>query len=87
MKKSWILNAIVAVIAAIFAILQEKWLGTPLLFLNLFCLGASCALALSVCVEIARKVFSEIGWNWSRIIIGAGYGIIAALILSAILCG
>lgn len=87
MKKSWILNAIVAVIAAIFAILQEKWLGTPLRFLNLFGLGASCALALSVCVELARGVFSEMGWNWSRIIIGAGYGIIVSLIVSAMICG
>lgn len=87
MKSSWILNAIFAVVAAIFAILQEKWLGMPQSFLNLFGLGASCALALSVCVELARGVFSEIGWSWERIIIGSGYGIIVALITSAIICG
>lgn len=86
MKQKWYFNAILAVIAAVMAIMQEVWIGTPLYFWNAFAAGAAYGVSLSVCVELARGVFCEIDYQneWKQMLknacIGGVFGIIAALI-------
>ena len=91
-SKSWILNAIVAMLAAFFGIMQEVWLGTPLYFLSAFAAGAVYGLCLSVCVELARGVFCEVDYNeeWKgmlkNVCIGGVFGIIVALVMALSVC-
>ena len=40
MKQKWYFNAILAVIAAVMAIMQEVWLETPLSFIGSFVFGS-----------------------------------------------
>ena len=80
MRNHWIFNAIFAVAAAVFAILQEKWLGNPIVFLNAFGLAASCGVGFSVCVEIVKSLIKYHEWSWRNVGIGAAAGIVAAVI-------
>lgn len=82
-KYFWIVNAILAVIAAIMAIMQEVWLGTPLYFWNAFAVGSCIAICLSACgewVKILPKFIPYWDWHWKDVIIGSVFGIIAALV-------
>ena len=91
-SKSWILNAIVAVIAAVLGIMQEVWLGTPLYFLNAFAVGATYGISLSICVELARGVFCEVDFpnEWKHMLknacIGGVIGVLAALATALGVC-
>lgn len=91
-SKSWILNAIVAVIAAVLGIMQEVWLGTPLYFLNAFAVGATYGISLSLCVELARGVFCEVDYKeeWKgmlkNVCYGGIFGIIIALATALSVC-
>ena len=83
-SKSWFVNAIVAVLAAFFGIMQEVWLGTPLCFLNAFAVGATYGISLSICVELARGVFCEVDFpnEWKHMLVNVGLGSIFAIIVA-----
>lgn len=78
--KKWIINAIVAAIAAVFAILQEKWIGTPLSPIGAVSFGTLIGLGMSLVVEMAKKVFVECAWSWRAVGIGGLFGLAWAII-------
>lgn len=89
MKQYWIINAVLAVIAAIIAIMQEVWLGTPLYFWNAFAVGSSWGIALSACGEWAKimpKWIDYNEWSWKNFAIGSVFGVITALTTAIIVC-
>ena len=81
------LNVILAVVAAVLIIMQEFWLGTPLLFLNCVARGGSTGIGFSWIAEALKLIFFTDGtyrFNTKRFLIGCGCGIVAALI--TVLC-
>lgn len=83
MKQKWYFNAILSVIAAVMAIMQEVWLGTPLNFIGAFVFGSVIGFCLSACAEwvkILPKFIDYWKWQWPPVIIGSVFGIIAALV-------
>ena len=89
MKQLWIINAVLAVIAAVIAIMQEVWLGTPLFFWNAFAVGSSWGIALSACGEWAKimpKWIAYDEWQWNHVFIGSAFGIWAALVTALAVC-
>lgn len=80
---SWIFNAIIAVLAAFFGIMQEVWLGTEGSFLAFFGLGSAVAICLSLCAEMSKKLFYY-PWSNQNWIKGAACGIVLAFILALI---
>ena len=90
MKQYWIINAIIAVLFAVFAVMQEVWLDTPLFFWNSFGLSASFAIAGAACAEWAKilpKFINYWEWHWSDFIIGSVIGVFAALATALAVCG
>ena len=80
MMKKWIFNAILAAIAAVFAILQEKWLGTSLTLIESVGFGTLLGLGMSIVAEMSKKVFVEWPWSWKAVGTGAIFGLSAAII-------
>jgi hypothetical protein len=84
MKKFFVspwFNALLAVLAAVLIILQEVWIGTALVFLPLFTLGACAGLGFSWIAEVIKYIVNnENGYKWKRMIPGAILGVIAALV-------
>ena len=90
MKQYWIINAIIAVLFAVFAVMQEVWLSTPLHFWNSFGLSASFGIAGAACAEWAKilpKFINYWEWHWSDVIIGSVIGVFAALATALAVCG
>lgn len=90
MKNSWIINAILAVIAAVMAIMQEIWISTPLTVLEAFVFGSVIGACLSACGEWAKilpKWINYDEYSWMNVGIGTGFGILAALITALAVCG
>jgi len=84
--KKWIINAIVAAIAALIAILQEKWVGTQMGGIGAIGYGTVIGCALSLCTEIGKSVWSEWGWSWRDIVSGTAFGFIVSLITAFAVC-
>ena len=79
----WLLaSIIVAVLAAFFSIMQEVWIGNALPFVNAVAMGSCAGICLAFCVEIIKKVFSELQWSWYNVIYGSACGIVAAFIIA-----
>ena len=90
MKNSWIINAIFAVIAAVMAVMQEIWIDTPMNVLGGFGFGSVIGACFSACGEWAKilpKWINYDEYSWMNVGIGAGFGIIAALITALAVCG
>ena len=90
MKQYWIINAIIAVLFAVFAVMQEVWLDTHLYFWNTFGLSASFGIAGAACAEWAKilpKFINYWEWHWSDVIIGGVIGVFAALATALAVCG
>ena len=90
MKQYWIINAIIAVLFAVFAVMQEIWLDTPLYFWNAFGLSASCSICGAVCsewVKILPKFIDYWKFQWSDVIIGGVIGVFSALATALAVCG
>ena len=90
MKQYWIINAIIAVLFAVFAVMQEVWLDTHLYFWNSFGLSASFGIAGAACAEWAKilpKFINYWEWHWSDVIIGGVIGVFAALATALAVCG
>lgn len=90
MKQYWIINAIIAVLFAVFAVMQEVWLDTHLYFWNSFGLSASFGIAGAACAEWAKilpKFINYWEWHWSDFIIGGVIGVFAALATALAVCG
>ena len=73
MKMYWIINVVLAVIAAVLGVFQEVWLGTPLYFWN-------------VLIKILPKFINYWHWQWKDVIIGCVFGIVAAIITTLAVC-
>lgn len=74
-------NAFLAVLTAVLIIMQEVWIGTVLVFLPLFALGACTGICFSWGAEIIKFVVDKRnGYELKRMIPGAILGIIAALV-------
>ena len=89
MKKFWIINAVLAVIAAVLGVMQEVRLGTPIYFWNAFGLSASYAVAFACASEIVKilpKFINYWHWQWKDVIIGCVFGIAAAIITTLAVC-
>ena len=89
MKQYWIINAIIAILMAVFAVMQEVWLDTPLYFWNAFGLSASCGIVGAFCAEwvkILPKFINYWEWHWSDVIIGGVIGVLAALATTLGVC-
>ena len=86
MKQKFIINAVVAVIAAFFATMQEYWIGTPITFIVAFIYGSITGAVMSWATEIAKNVFSEWGWSWKDVIIGAIAGVVMSLCAATSIC-
>lgn len=89
MKQYWIINAVIAVIAAVVAVLQEIWLDTPMYFLNAFGLSASVGICFAAAAEWAKilpKFINYWKWSWTDVAIGCVFGILAALVTSLAVC-
>lgn len=82
--KGW-LNVLLAVLAAIFGVMQEVWLGTEPNFLIFFATSASYAVCFTFCAEILKMVFKEGNeWNWSDLVFGGLCGILTAIAATAV---
>lgn len=82
--KGW-LNVLLAVLAAIFGVMQEVWLGTEPNFLSFFAMSASYAVCFTFCAEILKMVFKEGNeWNWSDLVFGGLCGILTAIAATAV---
>ena len=82
--KGW-LNVLLAVLAAIFGVMQEVWLGTEPNFLTFFATSASYAVCFTFCAEILKMVFKEGNeWNWSDLVFGGLCGILTAIAATAV---
>ena len=82
--KGW-LNVLLAVLAAIFGVMQEVWLGTEPNFLTFFATSASYAVCFTFCAEILKMVFKEGNeWNWSDLVFGGPCGILTAIAATAV---
>ena len=89
MKLYWIINVVLAVIAAVLGVFQEVWLGTPLYFWNVLGLSVSYAVAFACASEIIKilpKFINYWHWQWKDVIIGCVFGIIAALVTTLAVC-
>ena len=88
MKKFFVspwFNALLAVLAAVLIILQEVWIGTALVFLPLFALGACASIGFAWGAEVIKFLAdNRNGYEWKRMIPGAILGILAALITALI---
>ena len=83
MKQKWYFNAILAVIAAVMAIMQEVWLETPLSFIGSFVFGSVIGFCFSAggeWLKILPKFINYDEWHWKAVIIGSVFVIVAALI-------
>ena len=82
--KGW-LNVLLAVLAAIFGVMQEVWLGTEPYFLPFFATAASYAVCFTFCAEIFKMVFKKGNeWNWNDLIFGGLCGILTAIAATAV---
>jgi hypothetical protein len=45
-------------------------------------MGSGAGICLAFCVEIVKKVFSELQWSWHNVIYGSACGIVAAFIIA-----
>lgn len=82
--KGW-LNVLLAVLAAIFGVMQEVWLGTEPLFLPFFATSASYAVCFTFCAEIFKMVFVRGNkWSWNDLIFGGLCGILTAIAATAV---
>jgi len=82
--KGW-LNVLLAVLAAIFGVMQEVWLGTEPNFLSFFAMSASYAVCFTFGAEILRMVFVKgHQWSWKDIIFGGLCGILTAIAATAV---
>ena len=86
--KGW-LNVLLAVLAAIFGVMQEVWLGTEPNFLSFFAMSASYAVCFTFCAEILRMIFGKFfkkphEWNWNDLIFGGLCGILTAIAATAV---
>ena len=86
MKQKFIVNAVVAIIAAFFAAMQEYWIGTPITFIVALVYGSITGAVMSWATEIAKNVFSEWGWSWKDVIIGAVAGVITSVFTAIAIC-
>ena len=89
MKQFWIVNAVIAVLFAVFGVMQEVWLDTPLYFWNSFALSGSYAIAGAICAEWAKilpKFIDYWKFQWSDVIIGGVIGLLAALATALGIC-
>jgi len=86
MKQKFIVNAVVAIIAAFFAAMQEYWLGTKITFFVALAYGSVVGAVMSWATEIAKNVFSEWGWSWKDVIIGAIAGVVMSLCVATSIC-
>ena len=88
MKKffaSYWFNVLLAVLAAVLIIMQEVWIGTALVFLPLFALGACAGIGFCWGAEVIKFVVNnQNGYQWKRMIPGAILGVIAALIVAVL---
>ena len=77
-------NVILAVVAAVMAVMQEVWIGTPMVFINSFALAGLAGIGFSVAAEIMKIVFFHGGvprkFNTKQVLVGCGFGVVAALI-------
>jgi len=84
--KSVYFNAILAALAAFFAILQEVMIGTALPFINIFLLGAAVGVCFSWAAEALKMVFIEGSpYSWKNVLYGGGVGISAALVFALLM--
>ena len=84
--KSVYFNAVLAVLAAFFAILQEVLIGTALPFINFFLLGALVGVCFSWAAEALKMVFIEGSpYSWKKVLYGGIVGIVAALVFALIM--
>lgn len=82
--KGW-LNVLLAVLAAIFGVMQEVWLGTEPYFLPFFATAASYAVCFTFCAEIFKMVFVRGNkWSWNDLIFGGLCGILTAIAATAV---
>ena len=72
-------NVILAVLAAVLIIMQEVWIGTPIVFLNSFVLGTCAAVGFSWAGEVIKLIAGG-SFVWKRTIPGIIVGVIAALV-------
>lgn len=89
MKQKWYFNVILAVIAAVMAIMQEVWLGTPLNFTGSFVFGSIIGFCFSAGAEwlkILPKFINYWEWHWRDVAIGSVFGVVAALITALAVC-
>ena len=76
--KNWILNVIVAAIAALFSVLQELWLGTELTFLRAFVYATLIGVCLSWGTEVVKSIMYYRSFSWVHV----SYGAYAALLVA-----
>lgn len=77
---SYWFNALLAALAAFFAVMQEVWIGTDLAFAGLFPLAGLAGIGLSFGATILSCVLYHSKFDWKNIIIGAVVGVVVALI-------
>lgn len=76
-------NMALAVLAAILIIMQEFFLGTPMVFLSQFALGVCASAGFSWGAEVLKMVFGkDVKYSWKNVLIGTIAGIFVALILA-----
>ena len=86
MKEKWIWNVLAAIVAAFFAAFQEYWTDNHIPFVNAFGYGICVGAVMSWATEIAKNVFSEWGWSWKDVIIGAIAGVVMSLCVATSIC-
>jgi hypothetical protein len=73
-------NIVLAVLAAVFSILQEVWLGTDIQVLNAVIMTIAVSIGFSVGADVVKFLAFNSKFNLNNIVIGSVSGIIAGLI-------
>ena len=83
-KSVWF-NIVLAVLAAVLIIMQEVWIGAPILILNVITLGICAGIGFSLSAEVIKLLFFGGPFSGKNAIIGSILGIIAAIVTGLII--
>lgn len=78
-------NVILAVLAAVLIIMQEVWLGGPILKFNVAVLGIFAGIGFSFSAEAIKILFAEGRFNAKFGIVGSVFGALAAVITTLLI--
>ena len=78
-------NIILSVLAAVLIIMQEVWIGAPIIVLNVMILGMCAGLGFTLVAEVVKMLFFGGRFTLKNAMVGAFFGIIAAAVTAVLI--